>query len=181
MRGHIAGSSPLYPLRFEPCIFNRVKTLALSFLVDSRRIVRTHTLGTQQLSFLSLQINSKSRHGGIRTHRPTLVGIRGLPLVRRGHLLYEIQQLQSTIRALLLLVAHISIYTCGVPGGLVGRLSSCLLKSISRVQFSPSAHTCRDFFSDEKNDKRKARHRELATFGENRRALGMLNPMPDKI
>ena len=40
----------------------------------------------------------------------------------------------------------------GVPGGLVRRLSSCLLKSISRVQFSPSAHTRREFFSHNKND-----------------------------
>ena len=29
-------------------------------------------------------------------------------------------------------------------------------------------------------DKRKARERELATFDENRRAMGMLNPMRDK-
>ena len=32
----------------------------------------------------------------------------------------------------------------------LGRLSSCLLKSISRVQFSPSAHTRRDFFLQKK-------------------------------
>ena len=32
----------------------------------------------------------------------------------------------------------------------LGRLSSCLLKSISRVQFSPSAHTHRDFFLQKK-------------------------------
>ena len=32
----------------------------------------------------------------------------------------------------------------------LGRLSSCLLKSISRVQFSPSAHTRRDFFLHKK-------------------------------
>ena len=47
----------------------------------------------------------------------------------------------------------------------LGRLSSCLLKSISRVQLSPSAHTRRDFFL-KKNDQRKARERELATFDE---------------
>ena len=29
-------------------------------------------------------------------------------------------------------------------------------------------------------DQRKARERELATFDENRRAVGMLNPMRDK-
>ena len=33
----------------------------------------------------------------------------------------------------------------------LGRLSSCLLKSISRVQFSPSAHTRRDFFMHKNN------------------------------
>ena len=33
----------------------------------------------------------------------------------------------------------------------LGRLSSCLLKSISQVQFSPSAHTRRDFFLHKKN------------------------------
>ena len=33
-------------------------------------------------------------------------------------------------------------------------LSSCLLKSISRVQFSPSAHTNRDFFLGTKIDQR---------------------------
>ena len=56
-----------------------------------------------------------------------------------------------------------------------------LLKSVSRVQFSPSAHTCRDFFLGWKNwFKRKARERELARFDENRRAVGMLNPMGDK-
>ena len=31
-----------------------------------------------------------------------------------------------------------------------------------------------------KIDQRKARERELATFDENRRAAGMLNPMRDK-
>ena len=60
----------------------------------------------------------------------------------------------------------------------LGRLSSCLLKSISRVQFSPSAYTRRDF-SCIKIDQRKARERELATFEGNRRAVGMLNPMRD--
>ena len=62
----------------------------------------------------------------------------------------------------------------------LGRSSSCLLKSISRVQFSPNAHTCGDFFLHKKVDKRKARERELATFDENRRALRMLNSMRDK-
>ena len=35
-------------------------------------------------------------------------------------------------------------------------------------------------FSCIKIDERKARDRELATFDENRRAVGMLNPMRDK-
>ena len=36
-------------------------------------------------------------------------------------------------------------------------------------------------FSCIKNYQRKARERELATFDENRRAVGMLNPTRDKI
>ena len=35
-------------------------------------------------------------------------------------------------------------------------------------------------FSRIKNDQRKARERELATFDENRPAVGMLNPVRDK-
>ena len=35
-------------------------------------------------------------------------------------------------------------------------------------------------FLAKKNDKRKARERESATFDENRRAVGKLNPMRDK-
>ena len=43
-----------------------------SSLVDSRRIVLTHARRSQQLILFSfLQIDSKSRHGGIRTHGPT--------------------------------------------------------------------------------------------------------------
>ena len=38
---------------------------------------------------------------------------------------------------------------------------------------------CKDFFLNKKIDERKARERELATFDENRRAVGMLNPMRD--
>ena len=37
-----------------------------------------------------------------------------------------------------------------------------------------------DFFLHKNNDERKAREHELATFDENRRSLGMLNPMCDK-
>ena len=53
-------------------------------------------------------------------------------------------------------------------------------KSTSRVQFSPRAHARRDFFLHKNNDQRKARERDLATFDENRRAAGKLNPMRDK-
>ena len=56
--------------------FYREKISALSSLVDSRRIVLTHARRSQQLILL-LQINSKSRHGGIRTHGPTLVAFEG--------------------------------------------------------------------------------------------------------
>ena len=51
-----------------------------SSLVDSRRIVLTHARRSQQLIpffNLFLQTNSKSRHGGIRTHGPTLVAFEG--------------------------------------------------------------------------------------------------------
>ena len=54
------------------------------------------------------------------------------------------------------------------------------LKSIPRVQFSPSAHTRRDFFLHKKMISGKRESVELATFDENRRAEGMLNPMRDK-
>ena len=50
IRGHIAGSSPpSNPLRFVPCICYREKISALFPLVDSRRIVLTHTRRSQQL------------------------------------------------------------------------------------------------------------------------------------
>ena len=52
---------------------------------------------------------------------------------------------------------------------------SCKINFASSI--SPSAHTRRDFFLQ----LRKARERELATVDENRRAVGMLNPMRDKI
>ena len=57
-----------------------------SSLVDSRRIVLTHARRSQQLVLFFFANDSKSRHGGIRTHGPTLFSssIRGLPLVHRG-------------------------------------------------------------------------------------------------
>ena len=77
IRGHIAGSS--LPLRTTARALHsyREKRSALASLVDSRRIVLTHARRRQQLILplflLFLQINSISRHGGIRTHGPTLV------------------------------------------------------------------------------------------------------------
>ena len=62
----------------------------------------------------------------------------------------------------------------------LGRISSCLLTLISRVQFSPSAHTRRDFFLHKNWLAESARERELATFDENRRPVGMLNPVGDQ-
>ena len=77
IRGHIAVSSPL-PTTVRALHFYREKISALSSLVDSRRIVLTHARRSQQLIlFLFSQINSKSRHGGIRTHGPTLVAFEG--------------------------------------------------------------------------------------------------------
>ena len=47
IRGHIWQALPPYPLRFELSIFYREKIWALSSLVDSRRIVLTHTRRSQ--------------------------------------------------------------------------------------------------------------------------------------
>ena len=78
IRGHIAGSSPPLPTTVRALHFYREKISALSSLVDSRRIVLTHARRSQQLIlFFFSQINSKSRHGGIRTHGPTLVAFEG--------------------------------------------------------------------------------------------------------
>ena len=71
IRGHIAGSSPPIPTTVRALHFYRGNISALSSLVDSRRIVRTHARRSQQLIlffYFFLRINSKSRHGGIRTH-----------------------------------------------------------------------------------------------------------------
>ena len=64
VRGHIAGSSPPLPTTVRALH----KCREISSLVDSRRTVFTHARRSQQLIFLFLQINSKYRHGGIRTH-----------------------------------------------------------------------------------------------------------------
>ena len=76
IRGHIAGSFSPSPLRTVRALhFYREKISALSSLVDSRRIVLTRARRSQQLIlfFSFLQINSRSHHGGIRTHGPTLL------------------------------------------------------------------------------------------------------------
>ena len=68
IRGRIAGSSLPIPTTVRALHFFREKISAISCPVDSRRIVLTHARRSQQLIlFLFLQINSKSRHGGIRT------------------------------------------------------------------------------------------------------------------
>ena len=79
IRGHIAGSSSPLPPTVRVLHFYREKISALSSLVDSRRIVLTHARRSQRLLLfiLFLQINSKSRHGGIRTHGPALVAFEG--------------------------------------------------------------------------------------------------------
>ena len=87
IRGHIAGSSPPLPTTVRALHFYREKISARCSLVDSRRIVLTHARRSQQLiifSFFFLQINSKSLHGGIRTHGPNTNSIRGLPLDHPG-------------------------------------------------------------------------------------------------
>ena len=64
--GHIAGSSPPIPTTVRALHFYREKILALSSLVDSRRI------------------NSKSHHRDSNSHRPiNSSSIRGLPLDHR--------------------------------------------------------------------------------------------------
>ena len=71
IRGHIPGSSPPLPTTVRALHLYRGNISALSSLVDSRRIVRTHARRSQQLIlffYFFLRINSKSRHGGIRTH-----------------------------------------------------------------------------------------------------------------
>ena len=66
----------------------------------------------------------------------------------------------------------------GVPGGLVGYPRSC--QNQSRKFNSHRVHILVGTFSCIKIDQRKTRERELAKFDEDRRAVGMLNPMRDK-
>ena len=54
----------------------------------------------------------------------------------------------------------------------------------TKINFASSILTectySQGLFLAKKNDHRKARERELATFDENQRAVGMLNPVRDK-
>ena len=70
-----------------------------------------------------------------------------------------------------------SLHNSGVPGGLVGGPRA--YQDQFRGFKSHRVHS-RGFFLHKKIDKPKARERELATFDENRQAVGMLNPMRDK-
>ena len=64
------------------------------------------------------------------------------------------------------------------PRRLGGRTAG-LLVPISWVRVSPSAYSGGLFLAS-KNGERKAREGELATTDENRRAVGMLNPLRDE-
>ena len=69
------------------------------------------------------------------------------------------------------------------PGGLAGYpRARYTCRSISWVRLPPSAYSYKfvGTFSCAQIDSRKARKRELATFDESRRAVGMLNPTQDK-
>ena len=75
------------PTHYDSCLayFYREKISALASLVDSRRIVLTHTRRSQQLiHLLFLQINSKISPRRDSNSRTNTSSIRGLPLVRRG-------------------------------------------------------------------------------------------------
>ena len=66
----------------------------------------------------------------------------------------------------------------GVPGSLVGYPRA--YQNQFREFNSHRGHILAGTFSCIQSDQREARERELATFDENRRAVGMLNPMRDK-
>ena len=89
IRGHIAGSSPPIPTTVRALHFYREKILAVSSLVDSRRIVLTHARHSQQLIFFFLFANkfkiSPQRDSISRTNtHSSISSIRGLPLVNRA-------------------------------------------------------------------------------------------------
>ena len=76
------------------------------------------------------------------------------------------------------IVSRVILSDTGVPSGSVGypRAYENQLREFNfhRVQTLAGIFSC-----IKKNDQRKARERELATFDENRRAVGMMNPMRD--
>ena len=72
-----------------------------------------------------------------------------------------------------------TIDAAGVPGGLIGGPRA--YKYHFRGFKSHRVHTRRGYFLHKNAGERKARERELATFEENRRAMGMLSPMRVKI
>ena len=78
IRGHIAGSPHPLPTTVRALHFYHDKISALSSRVDSGRIVHpSYCTAVGALSSISclffLRNSSKSHHGGIRMHRPTLL------------------------------------------------------------------------------------------------------------
>ena len=77
-------------------------------------------------------------------------------------------------------VSHSPGWSCW-PGGVTGYplVLVPFSRSIAWVRVTPSASSYEfvGTFSCAQMDSRKTRERESATFGENRRAVGMLNPM----
>ena len=78
-------SPPLHYVRSVPCIFYREKIFALSFLVDSRRIVATHSINRRYQKMTHFYFANKfkispRRDSSSRTSTITS-SIRGLPLL----------------------------------------------------------------------------------------------------
>ena len=74
IRGHMAGSSsPSSPLRQAPCVSIARRLQPFVLASPTRVELGLPTLGVLSFSFLFLQLNSESHHGGIRTHGPTLL------------------------------------------------------------------------------------------------------------
>ena len=86
IRGHIADSSPPLPTTVRALHFYPEEISALSSLVNSRRIVRTHARRSQQLIlfffFFCKWIQISPRRDS--NSRINTSSIRGLPLVHRG-------------------------------------------------------------------------------------------------
>ena len=106
-----------------------------------------------------------------------------------GLKLLVIYAIKTTV--LTTVVASMSWF-CGIYGGQpisvirlasrrLGNLSSCSLKSNLWVRSHWEHIVLAEIFSWKRNGQRKARERAFGTLDEYRRALGMLNPMPEKI